>query len=116
MNYEAFDPPINTAVLNAAVTAAGTTQANATQLDALTSVVTTVATGSGMRIIRPAKYRQIIANYGASPLKVWPRQGQRIYPNAAADTPVTVQPGMTVGIIVADDASAHLIFNMSSFG
>ena len=116
MMWEAFDVPFNTAVINPSVVAAGTTQADATQLDALTSVVTTVPTGSGVRIIRPAKYRQIVANQSTNPLKVWPRQGQRIYPNASADTPVTVQPGQSVGLIVQDDSAAHVIFNTSSFG
>ena len=106
--------PIGYEVLEQAATAAGTTQATATPLNALTSIVTTVPPGSGVQVIRPARFRQMIINAGTNPLNVWPLPGMSLYP-AATNEAVTLQPGRTLGLVVDNDQSAFIVFNTSSF-
>ena len=107
--------PFGVSVLNAAVTAAGTTQATATPLNALTSIVTTVPANSGVTVIRPAKVWQVILNAGANPLNVYPLIGMALFP-AATNTPIVLQPGRSLGLIVADDTVGYIIFNTTTFG
>lgn len=71
----------------ATVSAAGTTQAAATALTAVNNIVTTVASGSGVRLpITPtvsANDRLHVANHGANALAAYPPVGGKLSNNAA---------------------------------
>lgn len=73
--------------LDTAVTAAGTTQATATALTAASSIVTTVAFKSGVRLpVTPtvgAADRLHVANHGANDLFVYPPTGGKLSNNTA---------------------------------
>lgn len=73
--------------LSTAISAAGTTQAGATLLTTATSIVTTVAAGSGVRLpVTPAVSagdRLHVANHGANTLAVYPPTGGALSANTA---------------------------------
>jgi Flp pilus assembly secretin CpaC len=81
--------------LSTAVSAAGTTQATATLLTTATSIVTTVAAGSGVRLpVTPtvsAGDRLHVANHGALTLSVYPPTGGKLS-NNTANVPALVAP------------------------
>lgn len=75
------------------VSAAGTTQATATLLTSDFSVVTTVASGAGVRM--PSAHGQglwVIINAGANVLSAYPATSEK-FNNLAANTSVQIAPG-----------------------
>jgi hypothetical protein len=79
------------------IAAAGTTQATATQLTGTFNIVTTVAAGTGVGLVKGrAGGHCIVRNSGANPLLVYPRIGDAAAINAqAVNTAITVQVNST---------------------
>lgn len=87
----------------AIISAAGTVQGDATLIAALVNVVTTVASGAGVRL--PASsvlFNRRITNHGANTLKIYPHSGGAIN-GLSADTPVQIASGgVSVTLVTAD--------------
>lgn len=105
--------PLGHAIFNPAATAAGTTQANATPLDALTSVVTTVPAGSGVRLDPMLMERQTVINGGANVLSVYPQPGMMIA-GLALNAPFQIAPGAGAGFLVVSAIQAFAVFGTPS--
>ena len=98
--------------LDAAVSAAGTSQSTATLLSASTSIVTTVAAGSGVRLpVTPtvsAKDRLHVANHGASTLAVYPPTGGKLS-NQTANAPLLLAVGKCADFLCIDGTNYSVL-------
>lgn len=75
------------------ITATGTTQADAFALNAVYSIVTTAATGTGVRLMTAEPSAEVfVRNLGANILNVYPPVGSNIN-GGATNAPVTVAAG-----------------------
>ena len=72
------------------ITATGSTQADAFQLNAVYSIVTTAATGTGVRMMRSEPSAEVLVrNLGANPLNVYPPVGGN-FNGGTTNAPVTI--------------------------
>jgi hypothetical protein len=79
--------------------ASGTDQATATALRALNSTVRHVPPGGGVRLVRALSFVQRIINATPALLRVYPLDGQSIWPNTTPDAPLILRPAH-VGLFV----------------
>lgn len=75
------------------ITAAGTTQADAFGLNATYSIVTTAASGTGVRLMNPEPSAEVfVRNLGANTLNVYPQVGGN-FNGGTTNAPVTIAAG-----------------------
>jgi hypothetical protein len=72
------------------ITATGTTQADAFQINAVYSIVTTAASGTGVRLMRSEPSAEVfVRNLGANTLNVYPPVGGN-FNGGTTNAPVTI--------------------------
>lgn len=103
-----MDLPFGVSTFNGTVTAAGASQTTATLLNALTSVVTVATSGAGVQVRSTPAITQIVYNGSTVPVNVWPQVGMAIAP-AALNVAISLQPGWSIGIVVASASQAFVV-------